>query len=583
MSDTFDLADEPELEDEPQEPKSKREPSKPMARLWKAEPDSTEEEPPSTKKSRDRDTEPAKKSSVAKGAGSPGKAKAANVKTPADADDKTPKKVLIEETPALDTYESRRLARLIMGGLCVACVLLCMWIFYSVFLYDPIPIVATADSVPTASQSSGPELRLSFDEEARFMLNRAQEFARNGRTGQAVAMLNRVVKVYKGTPTAKVCIAALDRANNNLPLFSDGPLIVAQPAETKPAPEPAAPPPAIVNATPEQPQAAQGQVALVLPANPPEVAVAPPGSPARVGMARGVSNSRQLPPGFQASVDSGTHDSGWPLVIVGDRDGAAMVLVPGGTFKMGSNEGQPAEAPEHLVRLAMYYIDEHEITNQQFRRFLGESHYHGQPAGKWLTDPKARAEPELAPAVHVNFQDAEAFALWAGKQLPTEAQWELAARSTDGRRYPWGDESAKWSKARTFRQIDPIKTFPEDRSPFGVFDMAGNVQEWTRDWFDYRYYHQFTKTIADNPAGPSPNGRSRTPQHVVRGGAKNFSVTYREGVPSDRRLPYLGFRCVLVIAEAGPTMPAGIGPAPGAAPPGAPAGATSKKPIPPPY
>ncbi len=188
------------------------------------------------------------------------------------------------------------------------------------------------------------------------------------------------------------------------------------------------------------------------------------------------------------------------------------------------------------------------------------------PPGKWLTDEKARAEPEGLPVVHVNFHDAEAFATWAGKQLPTEAQWEMAARSTDGRRYPWGDEAAKWSRARAFRQIDPVMTFPEDRSPYGIFDMAGNVQEWTTDWFDPRYYHHFAKTTADNPSGPTPSARVRTPQHVVRGAAKNWSVTYREGVPADRRLPYLGFRCVLAVEAQGPvSSPGNV-----AAPPGAP-------------
>ncbi len=91
-------------------------------------------------------------------------------------------------------------------------------------------------------------------------------------------------------------------------------------------------------------------------------------------------------------------------------------------------------------------------------------------------------------------------------------------------------------------------SFHEDRSPYGIFDMAGNAHEWTRDWYELRYYHQFAKTIADNPVGPNPTAsRSRTPQRVIRGGSKTWSVTYREGMPMDRRLPYLGFRCSLVV------------------------------------
>ena len=254
-----------------------------------------------------------------------------------------------------------------------------------------------------------------------------------------------------------------------------------------------------------------------------------------------------------------------------------MVLVPGGTFAMGTTEGQPAEAPPHQVRLSAYYIDQHEVTNRQFRIFLGESHYRGQPPGKWLTDDKVRAEPENAPAAHVSFPDAESFATWANKQLPTEAQWEMAARSTDGRRYPWGDDPPKWSSARVFRQIDPVMSFPEDRSPYGIFDLAGNAQEWTRDVYDPRYYHLLAKSVTDNPTGPP--GRGRNPQHVVRGAAKNWSVTYREGVPADRRLPHLGFRCVLMVDSQGQLPPATL---PTTAPPAA-APAGNQPPAPPPF
>ena len=159
MSETFELEDDPleldsELEDEPQDPKSTREPIKPLARLWKAEPDSTElESAPAKKARKDGDTEPVEKSSDSKAAGSKGKTKPAKVKAAVDTDEKTGKKVLIEETPALDTYESRRRARLIMGSLSGVCVLLLVWILYSVFLYDPVPLAVTSAGLQTRSRA----------------------------------------------------------------------------------------------------------------------------------------------------------------------------------------------------------------------------------------------------------------------------------------------------------------------------------------------------------------------------------------------------------------------------------------------
>jgi sulfatase modifying factor 1 len=300
----------------------------------------------------------------------------------------------------------------------------------------------------------------------------------------------------------------------------------------------------------------------VLPANPAEAVVVPPSLRNAAAPKSATATARPLPPGFQPNLELGIHASGWPLVISCNRDGASMVLVPGGTFTMGSDDSQPAEKPAHQVKLTSFYIDQHEVTNRQFRLFLHEANYHGQPSGKWLTDDKVRAEPDTLPITHVSFNDANAYVRWAGKQLPSEAQWEMAARSTDARRFPWGDDPPKW--ARTARQIDPVMSFREDISAYGAFDMAGNVQEWTNDWYDSKYFQQFAQRIAENPVGPTTRPRSKDQPVVVKGGSKTWLMSYREGIPKDKRLAHVGFRCVLSVeapAIASPSAQPGVPPA----------------------
>jgi sulfatase modifying factor 1 len=555
--------------EEPESPKRGRKPVKPLPRLWKTESESDEGGAPSDgssrdpKKARNGDEKSAAKSSAS---AKPAKAqsKSAKAKAASGKGEPSEKKVLKEDTPTLDTYESRQRARIIMGTLGTLLAFLAVWIFYRAFLYDPGPMQVTNED-PTIAPA-GPEPGLLPETEARYMLGKAREFDKNGRRDLAIAKLNDVVDKYKGTRTAAEAKAALERSEKDLPLFPDRPVVEAE-APPKKAPfKPPLPPP-VVAVTPDQPRATDAQAKLVLPANPSEAVVIPPDSLVRTTPSASVT-PRALPAGFQAKLDQGVHESGWPRVISSDRDGAPMMFVPGGTFTMGNND-EPVEAPAHSVRLSGYYIDQHEVTNRQFRIFLSESHYRG---GKWLTDEKARAAGEMLPVVYVDFADAKAFADWAGKTIPTEAQWELAARSTDGRRYPWGYDPASWSRTRGFHQIDPVMTFAEDASPFGVFDMAGNAIEWTKDWFDPRYYKHIAKATTDNPAGAAK--RTGSDQLVVKGGSKKWSVTHREAVPITNRLPYLGFRCVLMV-ETGAPAPVSGAPAPltGAPPPlgGAPA------------
>ena len=464
--------------------------------------------------------------------------------------------MLLEETPSLDTYESRRRARLLMGGLSATCVLLLVWIGYRTFLYDPSPIDIPTDDATTAQQG-GPEPKPSKDGEARFMFNRAQgarqgrarrsghrhvEYSRQGLQGNADG---RTKPRPHSTARRRTC-------RSSPPARSSSP-------KPKSLLRPRARPPRRRSWRRHRAKARppRGRPHSCCRPTPPRWSWFHRRSGTPPHRAGATTTARPLPPGFQANLQAGVHESGWPLVIVGDRDGAPMILVPGGTFTMGNNDGQPSEKPAHEVRLSTYYIDQHEVTNRQFRIFLSEAHYHGQPAGKWLTDDKARAEPETLPVVHVSFHDANAYAGWAGKQLPTEAQWEMAARSIDGRRFPWGNDPAKWSRPRTVRQIDHVMSFPEDVSAYGVFDMAGNVQEWTKDWYDSKYFQQFAKPTVENPVGPTTRPRSKELPVVVKGGSKTWTLSYREGIPYEKRLAHVGFRCVLSVE--GPTSRPAIG------------------------
>ena len=283
----------------------------------------------------------------------------------------------------------------------------------------------------------------------------------------------------------------------------------------------------------------------------------------------------EVPDGFTASHEAGIHSSGWPLVILSKRDGAPMVLVPAGTFLMGNDDGPPAEDPAHKVRLSTYYIDQHEVTVRQFQLFLPETHYRGHPdhVANWSEDFR-KSPSDTLPMVMVNARDAQAYADWALKKLPTEAQWEMAARSTDGRLYPWGSDPKAGGRKAGDWKLQPINASAADVSPFGVHDMGGNVLEWTKDWFDSKFYRQLPLGDVDNPTGPAT--RPRSLELVVKGDRKSGSAASRQGMMLEKRLNYVGFRCVLPVVDqpvvtSGPVAPGSVPPA---APPGQPPGSS---------
>ncbi len=229
-----------------------------------------------------------------------------------------------------------------------------------------------------------------------------------------------------------------------------------------------------------------------------------------------------------------------------------MVYVPAGPFLMGSADGRPDEFPPHVVTLPAFYIDRYEVTVAEFAAFLnarGSLWCDVAPcADVWAENPQShlrsvgngyRPAPgfERYPITWVSWYAARAYCRWRGKRLPTEAEWEKAARGPDGRRYPWGNtyEAGRANVGHAYSGPLPVGRFPTGASPYGALDMAGNVWEWVADWY-----------------APYPGSSATSPffgkYKVVRGGSWNHPpvdarTTARDIAHPARRLGVVGFRC----------------------------------------
>ena len=262
-----------------------------------------------------------------------------------------------------------------------------------------------------------------------------------------------------------------------------------------------------------------------------------------------------------------------PRVIVNETDGSEMVLIPSSVYLMGSTSAQTAalvnkdarlstdffetEHPQHAVSLSAFYIDRYLVTNAQYAAFIAAT---GYPTPKyWRDTPQMGAETPFPaganhgrhPVVGVSYADAVAYCEWAGKRLPTEAEWEKAARGGRvNQNYPWGNESSRdhantvgiWGKD-TWHWTSPVGSFPPNG--YGLSDMAGNVFEWCVDWYAPNYYQH---THRENPQGPEL-GQTR----VLRGGSWSNDVfgiyqmrcAYRFHARPQTRNLTIGFRCAV--------------------------------------
>ncbi len=308
-------------------------------------------------------------------------------------------------------------------------------------------------------------------------------------------------------------------------------------------------------------------------------------------------------------------------------DNSKMVLIPGGTFTMGARENKfarPDEYPNHQVRVDGFYMDIHPVTNAQFRKFVEATGYlttaeyapdwdeikmelppdtpkpHDSllvPASLVFQSPKQKVSMHAYeswwnwvpganwkhplgpdsnldgkddfPVVHISWHDAQAYAEWAGKRLPTEAEWEYAARGGNNDFiYPWGNEPVSPQKANYwqgefpyynsgddgFEGIAPVMTFPANN--FGLYDMAGNVWQWTADWYHAEYYKMLASAnISHNPTGPESSHDPMEPgisKRTIRGGSFLCNDSYCAGYRASARMKsspdsgmlHLGFRLV---------------------------------------
>jgi formylglycine-generating enzyme required for sulfatase activity len=221
----------------------------------------------------------------------------------------------------------------------------------------------------------------------------------------------------------------------------------------------------------------------------------------------------------------------------------SMALVPAGEFTMGSATGDADERPVHKVYVDAFFMDLHQLSVAQYARFLESTNHDAPPDWSLMNRPQHQRRP----VTNVDWADAAAYCTWAGKRLPTEAEWEKAARGTDGRIYPWGNEPPTGIHATAGKEIwsshsalTPVGALEEGKSPYGIYDMAGNVWEWVVDWYDSDYYKN---SPAQNPTGPS-TGVSK----VVRGGSWGSNAAGLRAAERENHLPSFqgygtGFRC----------------------------------------
>ena len=218
-----------------------------------------------------------------------------------------------------------------------------------------------------------------------------------------------------------------------------------------------------------------------------------------------------------------------------------MVMIPAGEFIMGSNDRWDDESPQFIAKTDTYLIDINEVTNSQFKRFVDDTRY--PPRVHW-DDNEIPKGLEEHPVTYVSWTDASSYCTWSGKRLPTEAEWEKAARGKPGYTFPWGNEfdPSKSNSPESGNQgTKPVRSYESGKSQYGLYDMAGNVWEWTSDWYQ------------PHPGNSIPNPKYGKKNRLTKGGSWFDCLEYGCGIsaPSYNRGAFvpstrnntIGFRC----------------------------------------
>ena len=227
-----------------------------------------------------------------------------------------------------------------------------------------------------------------------------------------------------------------------------------------------------------------------------------------------------------------------------EKDGMKQVYVPAGSFMMGSNDGNADEKPVHEVFLDAYWIDKYEVSNGQYAKCVQSGACKPPDRMDYLTRRSYYWNSIYLdfPVIYVSWHHAQDYCSWVGGLLPTEAEWEKAAKGTDGRIYPWGNSTPSCSFVNYINcegDTTKVGSYSQGASPYGALDMAGNVWEWVADW-----YGSYINETQNNPTGPE-SGKYK----VLRGGSWSSNegalrVSYRYDHFLDHSYYSIGFRCV---------------------------------------